>query len=163
MEIRIEPWSEDDLALLREVNAPEMKRHLGGPETDEQVLARHRRYLETVPPDGQMYTIAVDGEKSGTIGFWEKRWQGRPVYETGWSVLPGFQGRGVAVAATRLIIEAARAQRRNGDLYAYPSVDNAASNAICRKAGFTFDSVSDFEYPPGHMMRSNVWRFDLTG
>ncbi|MFD0690165.1 hypothetical protein [Actinomadura fibrosa] len=42
MDVRIEPWAERDLELLRRVNIPEMKAHLGGPESDEQVLGRHR-------------------------------------------------------------------------------------------------------------------------
>ena len=47
-------------------------------------------------------------------------------------------------------------------VHAFPSVDNAPSNAICRKAGFTLLGERDFEYPPGHPLRSNDWRFDLS-
>jgi RimJ/RimL family protein N-acetyltransferase len=46
-------------------------------------------------------------------------------------------------------------------MLAYPGVDNAASNAICRKLGFTLLGAEDFEYPPGHLMRCNDWRLDL--
>jgi RimJ/RimL family protein N-acetyltransferase len=41
-------------------------------------------------------------------------------------------------------------------------VDNAASNALCRKLGFVLVGETDVEYPPGHMMRCNDWRIDLT-
>jgi hypothetical protein len=40
-------------------------------------------------------------------------------------------------------------------------VDNAASNAICRKLGFTLVEACEFEYPPGHFMRCNDWRLEL--
>jgi hypothetical protein len=48
-------------------------------------------------------------------------------------------------------------------LHAFPSVDNAGSNAICRKLGFVLVEECDLEYPPGHTMRCNDWRFDLAG
>ena len=46
-------------------------------------------------------------------------------------------------------------------MHAYPKVGNEASNAICRKAGFELLGECDFEYPKGHPIRCNDWRFDL--
>jgi hypothetical protein len=42
-------------------------------------------------------------------------------------------------------------------------VENAPSNAICRKLGFTLVNVSEYEYPKdsGNIMRCNDWRLDL--
>ena len=59
--------------------------------------------------------------------------------------------------------ERAKAERKHRFLYAYPSVDNAPSNAICRKLGFTLVDVSEYEYPKdsGKIMRCNDWRLDL--
>jgi hypothetical protein len=42
-------------------------------------------------------------------------------------------------------------------------VANAGSNAVCGKAGFKLVREIDFEYPPGRFMRSNDWRYDLSG
>lgn len=166
--ITIEPWTDDDLDLLRRLNTPEVWAHLGGPETEEKVLERHARYLDVGPPGtGRMFTVRLPregvapAERVGNIGYWEREWQDATVYETGWNVLPEFQGRGIASAAARAVIEAVRAERRHRRLHAYPSVDNLASNAICRKAGFTFVAENDFEYPKGHLMRCNDWRYDL--
>jgi hypothetical protein len=61
--------------------------------------------------------------------------------------LPAFQGRGVATSATSQVIERVKAARKHRFLYAYPSVDNAPSNTICRKLGFTLVDVSEYEYP----------------
>jgi RimJ/RimL family protein N-acetyltransferase len=162
--VRIEPWAEGDLDLLRRINAPEMMEHLGGPETEEKVLRRHRRYLEPREEgSGGMFRVVAlpEGEAAGSIGYWEREWRGETVYETGWSILPEFGGRGLATAAGRLVIELARAERRHGFLHAYPSVGHPASNAICRKLGFTLLGPCDFEYPPGRPMRCNDWRLDL--
>jgi RimJ/RimL family protein N-acetyltransferase len=41
-------------------------------------------------------------------------------------------------------------------------VENLASNAICRKLGFTLVEEAEFEYPPGNFMRCNDWRLDLS-
>ncbi|WP_406087002.1 hypothetical protein [Kitasatospora purpeofusca] len=46
-------------------------------------------------------------------------------------------------------------------LHAFPRVDHPASNAVCRAAGFELLGPQDFEYSPGHPIRSNDWRLDL--
>jgi hypothetical protein len=63
--------------------------------------------------------------------------------------------------ATALAIAVARSERKHRFLHAFPSVDNAPSNAICRKLGFTLVEECEFEYPPGSFMRCNDWRLDL--
>jgi RimJ/RimL family protein N-acetyltransferase len=163
MRLRLEPWTEADLALLRLKNTPEMRAHLGGPETEQDLLRRHRRYLTVENPGtGAMFAIVIgDGERVGSIGYWERQWRDELVYETGWGVVPAYQGRGIATAAARAVIQAARDQRRLRHLHAFPSVDHAASNAVCRKAGFTLLGETEFEYPPGRLMRSNDWCLDL--
>jgi RimJ/RimL family protein N-acetyltransferase len=77
-------------------------------------------------------------------------------------VLPAFQGRGLAGRATAEAITVARAERKHRFLHAFPSVDNAPSNAICRKLGFTLVEECEFEYPLGNPMRCNDWRLDLS-
>jgi RimJ/RimL family protein N-acetyltransferase len=163
-QIQIEPWSEGDLDLLRRINAPEMKRHLGGPETDEQVVARHERYVKFAGTGtGSMFRVVLlpDEEPVGSIGYWEREWRGETVYEMGWSVLPAYQGRGLATESVAAAVGEARAQRRHRYVHAFPSVDNPASNAVCRRAGFELLGETDFEFPPGHPMRCNDWRLDL--
>lgn len=164
-EVHLAPWSADDLALLRQLNAPEVRAHTGGPETDEQVVARHERYLRGPGPrGGHMFTVGLpDGTKVGSVGYWEREWRGEPVYEMGWAVLPAYQGRGLASAAVRALVAEAAAHGDRRHAHAYPSVDHPASNAVCRKAGFTLLGQTEFEYPPGHLMRSNDWRVELTG
>ena len=56
---------------------------------------------------------------------------------------------------------AARAEGRHGSVYAFPSVHNAPSNAVCRKAGFALLGECEFEHPPGSVIRGNEWRIDL--
>ena len=64
------------------------------------------------------------------------------------SVVPAFQGRGLASAATALVLDEARATQTHRYVHAFPSTDNPPSNGICRKLGFTLLEVCRFEYPP---------------
>ena len=160
---RIEPWGPGDLDLLQRLTGdPAMMEHLGGPEHPDRILERQARYEQS--GDGQMFKIidATSGEAVGSVGYWMKDWHGEVVYEIGWSVLPAFQGRGLASAATRLAIHAARAERRHSALHAFPSITNPASNAICQKLGFTLvEELIQFEYPKGNYLTCNDWRLEL--
>jgi RimJ/RimL family protein N-acetyltransferase len=162
--VRLEPWGEGDLSLLRRLlGDPAMTTHLGGPESEEKLSERQARYVKLDEGGaGQMFKVVDEaGEAVGSVGYWEKEWRDGTVYETGWSVLPEHQGRGLAVAGTRLVIDEARRQRRHRYLHAFPGVENEPSNAICRKLGFELLEALEFEYPPGNSMRCNDWRLDL--
>jgi RimJ/RimL family protein N-acetyltransferase len=162
IEVDLRSWSEGDLPLLeRLLGDPAMTGHLGGPETLEQIRERHARYLK--PSAGGMFVIVVGPGRlpAGSIGYWEREWRGQTVWETGWSVLPEFQGQGVATRAAVSLVERARADGRHPFLHAFPAVDNPPSNSICRKAGFRLLGQVDFEYPPGHFMRCNDWELEM--
>jgi len=162
MDLRIEPWEDSDGDLVRKLTGdPAMMEHLGGAENEERIADRQRRYAE---PDSGMFKI-VDGATGaaiGSVGFWERTWRDESVLETGWSVLPPHQGRGAAASAMRQLIALAQAEGGYGAMHAFPSVANAASNAICRKLGFELLGPCEFEYPPGSLMRCNDWRLPLT-
>ena len=157
--MRIEPWGEGDRALLEKLlGDPEMTTHLGGPESPEKLTERQARYEVA---GSRQYKILVDGDDAGWAGYWEREWHREHVYEMGWSVLPRFQGRRVATTATRRLIDIARAEGTLRSVHAYPSIENAPSNAICRRLGFELIGEYQFEYPKGHFMRCSDWRLDL--
>jgi RimJ/RimL family protein N-acetyltransferase len=164
-DIEIRPWSEGDFSLLeRLMGDPAMTNHLGGPETPAKIHERHERYcLIGGSGTGRAFAIVVGPDRlaAGWIGYWEKEWRGQHVWETGWSVLPEFQGQGIATRAAAAMLEMVREEKKCWYLHAFPSVDNGPSNAICRKAGFTLLGEVDFEYPPGNFEPSNDWRLDL--
>jgi RimJ/RimL family protein N-acetyltransferase len=160
--IALRRYREGDLGLLRRLNAPEMMTYLGGPESDEQLTRRHARYVGHA--EGMMarvFVIESDGVPVGSIAYWEREWSGADVYECGWAVLPEHQGKGIATVALRLMLEDARLLERRRYVHAFPKLENAASNTICRKTGFELMGACDFEYPKGNPIRCNDWRFDL--
>lgn len=137
-----------------------MMRHLGGAESTEKIAERQRRYEQL--GSGQFKIVEqAGGEGAGWVGYWDREWRGQDIYEIGWAVIPAFQGRGLAVAAARETIAAARAEARHRFVHAYPGVENVASNAICAKLGFVLLGPCELEYPPGRSMRCNDWRLDL--
>lgn len=144
---RIVPWGEDLELLHALLGDPAMMVHLGGPETDAKIAERQERYAK----DPGQFKIVADGEGVGWVGYWEHG----DDYEVGWSVVPGAQGRGIAADATWQLLQLAR----DRDIHAYPAVDNAPSNALCRKLGFTNLGPQAFEYPTGtgQFMQCNDW------
>jgi RimJ/RimL family protein N-acetyltransferase len=159
----LEPWGSRDLPLLeRLMGDPGMTEHLDGPESPDQLRERQGRYERLEGGDRMFKIVDVDSDAGvGSVGFWTKEWRDEQVYEVGWMVVPECQGRGVAMAATAQAIERARRQNKHRFVHAFPSVDNAPSNAICRKLGFELLGVCEFEFPKGHFMTCNDWRLDL--
>jgi RimJ/RimL family protein N-acetyltransferase len=139
LDFRLEPWDERGPVLDRRANTPAMKAHLGGVESEDAVEARHRR-IQAFARDGtgRMFLILVAGaaDPVGSVGYWEREWRGETVYEMGRKVLPAWQGRGLAAAAAATAAGLAAAERRRRWAHAYPRIDNAASHAVCRRAGF---------------------------
>jgi RimJ/RimL family protein N-acetyltransferase len=163
--VRLEPWGSGDLPLLEQLMGdPAMTLHLGGPESQAKIVERQARYEQRSDSGaGQMFKI-VDGETgegAGSVGYWERTWRDAEIYEVGWSVIPAFQGRGIATIATAEMIACARSERKHQAAHAFPSVANPSSNAICRKLGFAFLGAVGLEYPPGRPMQCNDWRLEL--
>ncbi|GHO46478.1 GNAT family N-acetyltransferase [Ktedonospora formicarum] len=163
--VRIEPWGEGDLDILKKtLGDPAMTRFVGGPESDEQLIKRQAKF-ERIAEEGtgRMFKIidVATGEAAGSVGYWDSIHNGEEIYEAGWFVIPAFQGKGIAGAATALAIARAREDGKHRFLHAFPSVENPPSNALCRKLGFTLVEECEFEYPKGHFMQCNDWRFDL--
>jgi RimJ/RimL family protein N-acetyltransferase len=163
--LQLLPWEAGDRWLIdATMGDATMTEYLGGPESEEKLEERHQRYLDL----GQKGTARMmkivrgsDGRVAGNIGYWMTTWGDEEIFEIGWSVLPEFQGQGIATDATLLIAELARADGRRRYLHAFPKVDNGASNAVCRKAGFTNLGEVSAEFPPGNPIRCYNWRLDL--
>jgi len=150
--------------VLQRSNTAEMTMFLGGPESDEQVEKRHAKFLRLWQTgEARMFTVNVADadEPVGSVGYWKTTHHGDDIYEAGWSIATGFQGRGIAAAALAACLRDAAAHGDGRALFAFPRTDNAASNALCRRAGMTWTGEEDFEYPAGNPIRVNAWMTDL--
>lgn len=165
-DVFLRPYSGGDFALLeRLLGDPKMMVHLGGPESLEKLRERHTKFcaMSSNPEAGRVFviTFGIDKTPVGTVGYWEREWEGQKVWETGWSVLPEFQGQGIATAALLNLVDWVAGLHVHKYLHAYPSIDNHPSNAICRKAGFILMGEIHAEYPKGNKIHCNNWRLDL--
>jgi RimJ/RimL family protein N-acetyltransferase len=153
--VELQAYGDADLPLTQALEGdPAVMRHLGGPSTPAEIEDAHRRRVA----DPWWFKIVPDpgGPAAGTIGLWETRHGDETVHETGWMVLPAFQGRGIASAALALLLERAAAEPRFTSIHAFPGVENAPSNALCRRFGFTLLGEEEFTYR-GSRLRCHHW------
>jgi len=166
--VSIRPYGEGDQWLLeRTLGDPNQMIYLNGPESTEKIQKRHMNFLamSADPHAGCQFTVLVgsDNSPAGNVGYWESEWKGQKAWEMGWFVLPEFQGRGIATAATRLVIDLLAKLKSHKFVFAFPSVDNHPSNAICRNLGFSLTEEASSEYPSGsgRLLHINIWMLAL--
>jgi RimJ/RimL family protein N-acetyltransferase len=158
--VELVPYTDADLWLSQALETdPEVMRELGGPVSRERILKVHPKRAED---PWYLKILAQPGDEPvGTVGIWEKELDGERIHETGWMLLPAYQGRGLASAALEELLARAREEPSFERLHAFPGVSNAPSNALCRKFGFELGGERDFEFA-GRTLRCNVWTLELS-
>ncbi|HEX3648750.1 MAG TPA: GNAT family N-acetyltransferase [Pseudonocardiaceae bacterium] len=137
---------------------PVMMAELGGPLPRAGIEAKVRQDAEAAAADVSWIRMIVEDETvAGLITLWSHDDTGES--EIGWMVLPEFQGRGLAKAAVRQLLDQARTAGRWGVVHAYPGVTNGPSNGICRSLGFTLAGEQDVVFA-GRTLRTNHWWID---
>jgi RimJ/RimL family protein N-acetyltransferase len=157
--MQLRRYTDGDLGLTEALETdPRVMNELGGPIDRARVPALHGRRVG----EPWWFTIVPGPEPTavGTIGIWEHEFDGESIFETGWMLLPAFQGRGLGSAALGMLIERARAASAFDHLHAFPAVTNLPSNALCRKFGFTLLGPRTFEFRES-MLHCNHWRLAL--
>ncbi|MEU1284799.1 GNAT family N-acetyltransferase [Kitasatospora sp. NPDC005856] len=140
---------------------PVMMAELGGPlprerverrlRTDLALVAADTAWIRMIVPDG-----AEDDEAAGVVTLWSDEEDGETVSEIGWMVLPEHQGRGLAKAAVRRVLDAAAEDGRWGEVHASPGTTNGPSNGICRALGFRLLGERDLDFSD-RVLRTNHW------
>ena len=163
VEVRLRDVREDDVdAYVRMRCDPVMMAELGGPLPREGIEDKVRRDVATVVSgEGLIFMVEADGQVAGSVVLWTND-QDPPVSETGWMVLPEWQGQGIGKEAMRQLLASAQADGRWGAIYAHPGVTNAASNAMCRSLGFTLQGQEEVDFA-GRILAVNIWRLEPAG
>lgn len=154
-----------DLWLYEAIHRdPRMMEHLGGPLPSEGLAEKLERDAAATASDEVWVLVIVPdeetGEAAGTVTIWEHDVGGELLNEIGWMVLPDFQRRGIGSAAVRMALDRARSEGRWDVVHAFPPVTNPASNAMCRKLGFTMLGERDTRFRDREL-RVNHWMLDL--
>jgi hypothetical protein len=131
----VQPGDVDAYARMR--CDPVMMAELGGPVPRQDIEDKVRRDVAGAAAGTSWIKMIIPGddaaEVAGSIALWRHDAGGGVISEIGWMVLPG--------------------------LHAFPSVTNAASNGICRAAGFRLARQQDVTFA-GHVLRANHWIID---
>ena len=164
--VSIRPYGEGDLWILEKtLGDPNQMVYLNGPESSERLQKRHKNFVAMSQDQkaGCMFTILADNAPAGNVGYWESGWKGQKGLEMGWFIVPEFQGRGIATIGTRMVIELLSKLKSHEFVFAFPSVDNRPSNAICKRLGFKLIEDVSSEYPAGsgRSLHVNIWRLTL--
>lgn len=140
MRVTLRPLSADDADALFPLygDATAMKWWSHAPHAD---VAETRAALEDRcnSPDWRTWAIIETGDDRaiGTVGALEKR-QGK-VVEIGYSLVPARWGRGLARDAVALVIDHLFRVEGHRRIVADTDPDNAASNALLTRLGFTVE------------------------
>lgn len=163
MPVTLEPWSDDDLDVLRRANTAELTRYLGGVEPDDALAQRHAEYLD--PGGGaHMFRVEVDGVVAGYAGWWEQEHDGAPAYEVGCVIEPAWQGRGVATTVLTEVVRRAASAGEARPIVGYGNVENQASHALCARVGFTLTGTGHFPaVDGGEPLTVDVWMIPAPG
>ncbi|MFI6153105.1 GNAT family N-acetyltransferase [Kitasatospora sp. NPDC051170] len=133
-----------------------MMAELGGPLPREQVVARHAKDVEGGEYIWARMIVTDEGETAGGVALWSMEEDGVTVSEIGWAVLPEFQGKGLAKAAVRQLLDEAAEDGRWGEVEANPGVTNGPSNGICRATGFQLRGERELTFAD-RLLRTNQW------
>ncbi len=144
--------------------------HLGGPRSADDLEKTVARRAATEENDGAWFAIVVTGEDAapaqgpcrvGEIGMFRAERDGEQIDEVGWSLLPAYQGRGIARRALEQLLERLESERAPMTVVATPAVANAASNGLCRKLGFELVAEGIEITFRERRMICNEWRLRL--
>lgn len=143
---------------------PAMMAELGGALPREEMEAKVNRDVAAAASDRAWICMIVPDPAdhtavAGIVTLYSHDEDSQVISEIGWMVLPEFQGRGLAKAAARTLLERARDADRWGVVHAFPGVTNAPSNAICRALGFTFVGQETVSFAD-RWLHTNHWMID---
>jgi RimJ/RimL family protein N-acetyltransferase len=159
--VQLRAYTDADFAFTERMETdPVVMAHLGGPVDPARLPRVHR--LRLADPWWFVITEAPGGPAAGTIGIWATEHDGEPIHETGWTVAPEYQGRGLARRALAVLIDRATAEPSFERLHAFPATDNPASNALCLRAGFALQGEVDVHFA-GRPLHCNHWTLDVRG
>jgi ribosomal-protein-alanine N-acetyltransferase len=153
-----------ELLALGRRNHPDVD--YGGPheEYDEgkQRERLQRKLAECQQGTGWFWTIHVDGELAGDIGYNQVHRGNVQSANVGYVVDQPLRGRGVATAALRLVIRESFEELHLHRLDAGALVTNIASQRVLEKAGFRRIGVLEKHFYEQGDWRDHVW-YELIG
>jgi RimJ/RimL family protein N-acetyltransferase len=142
---------------------PRVMIDLGGPLTPEKIAKAQKNYVDAVETEeGWVFKIMPDEstDAAGLVFLWDRPWGDGSISEISVQILPAYQGRGLATAASQALMDMARAERRCKSVHAFPPAAGAAAQALCAKLGFRKLERCEVSFA-GAPLRCVHWRLDF--
>jgi RimJ/RimL family protein N-acetyltransferase len=162
----LRPWraaDRDDYAEM--CRSPAVMRHLGGPNTPEEVDAALARNARCQAEHGHCFWALERREDGAFLGFCGLRIvddPARPVHgdvEIGWRLREDAWGQGFAKEAARASVDWAWAHLAAPRVIAFTVPANSASWGLMERLGMTRRADLDFDHPafaPGHPLSRHI-------
>jgi len=138
----------DDAAFILELlNTPKFIKYIGdrgARSIDDALRYIDERYLASYRDNGYgLYGVGenASGKPIGACGF--VRRDALPGPDIGFSFLPEFEGKGYGFESAAAVMKYGREVLGFDKVLAITSLDNAASEKLLTKLGFTFDETID--------------------
>lgn len=186
--MRLVPVSNDDVVLYKAMFCnPVHMADLGGCHSEEKAVAILEKQSNFMASDkGWVFKIVPDEDDwkgnvptepdpngsqeyfehelrwengVGTVCLWTGEYKDNDVTEIGWGIAPKYQGHGFGTQAVKMLLDKAKSSGRWGCIHAFTSVNNGSSNALAKKAGFTWIEECDIDYDE-KPMRAHHYTYD---
>lgn len=143
-DLRLRPVEEGDVPVVTAIcQDPEIQHwtRVPSPYTEDDGRAYHEMSRRALAEGRGVHLLAVDGDDVvlAAVGF-DIDVHDRAC-EVGYWVAPAARGRGVAVAATRVLLRWALGDLGLGRCTLRAATENAGSNAVARRLGFTLEGT----------------------
>jgi ribosomal-protein-alanine N-acetyltransferase len=108
-----------------------------------------------------LFAVELEGRFIGSSGLAVPKIQAHfmPCIEIGYRFLPEFWGQGLALEASRLVLEFGFCQLGLREIVAYTSCLNVRSQRLMQRLGMNRSPADDFQHPTipeGHRLRPHV-------
>lgn len=133
--MKLTPISLDDASfIMRLLNSPGWLQFIG--DRDIKSLADAEAYISRIisNKDSQYWVVSVDGSDAGVVTFLKRDYL--PYHDIGFAFLPEFQGKGLALQATKTIMNTLK--NSHSHLLAFTVPENQKSIQLLIKLGFLF-------------------------
>jgi RimJ/RimL family protein N-acetyltransferase len=146
--LRFGTWSMDDVERAVSLwGDPDVMRFIGGPYTREKAIARVEGEIANLEMYRvQYWPVFQDDQFAGVCGLRPRQ----DIFTLGFHLLPSHWGRGLAVEASRAVIDYARDVIHTPQLYAGHHPENDRSRRVLESLGFEF--WREELYPPTGVM-----------
>ncbi len=158
-------WKDSDLPGWIAMNADlEVRRYFPTVHTPEEAAGEAARIRAAIAQRGWgPWAIEIPGEVpfAGFVGLLVPAFQAHfvPAVEIGWRLARATWGKGYATEAARAALDFAFAQLELPEVVSMTVPDNAPSQAVMQRLGFSRDAADDFDHPrvaDGHHFKRHV-------